>query len=165
MLSKAKKAAFLDRDGVVNKKAAEHHYIHSLRDFVFTEGVFDICVELAGRGFEFIILTNQRGIARGLYTDEDVYEIHEHIKEHFRKHSLPLLAIYYCPHEEGECECRKPRDGMLRFAVRDFDVDLQELLMISDSQDDIAMAERFGVGRRILIPSDDILSAKEKLYM
>jgi D-glycero-D-manno-heptose 1,7-bisphosphate phosphatase len=160
-----KKIAFFDRDGVINKKANDHHYISSVEDVVFTEGIFHVCGELKEQGFEFIVLTNQRGVARGLYTVADVEKVHSFIQAIFKEHALSLLAFYYCPHDHGQCTCRKPQDGMLRQAVHDFDINLKESLLISDSPDDISMAKDFGIGKHILIPSDDILSARPKLYI
>lgn len=152
----SKKIVFLDRDGVINKKADEHCYITKVEDFIFNDGIFEAVLGLQKKGFEFIILTNQRGIARGLMTIEKLFEIHKSMNDGFLKHGIKILDVFYCPHDINSCECRKPKDGMLRMATHKYAIDLGSSLLISDSPVDIEMGKMFGVGKNILIESDNI---------
>lgn len=149
----------MDRDGVINKKADEHCYITSVKDFIFNEGIFEVVSKLKDDGFEFIVITNQRGIARGLYTEEQLDEIHTHMKEGFYKKGIEILDIFYCPHEDNVCDCRKPKNGMLKHACAKYSIDLVNSILISDSREDISMGEKFGIGRNILIQSDNPIEA------
>lgn len=151
-----KKIVFLDRDGVINKKADEHCYITEVKDFVFNDGIFNVCSKFKEKGFEFIVITNQRGIARGLYSEEKLLEVHVYMKEQFYKHKIEILDIFYCPHENNMCNCRKPKDGMLKNACSKYNIDISNSILISDSKLDVSMGEKFGIGKNIFIESDNI---------
>lgn len=151
---KNKKIAFLDRDGVISKKAEEHHYIVRVEDFVFNDGIFELLQYLSARDYELVIITNQRGIARGLFSEEKMNEIHDYMKSVLLEHNIKLLDILYCPHENNTCECRKPKDGMLREAIELYKFDKAQSLLISDSIDDVYMGEQFGLGKSIFVQSD-----------
>lgn len=148
------KVVFLDRDGVINKKAADHHYITRKEDFILNPGIFDVCKKLKGKGFRFIVITNQRGIARGLYTENDLHSIHAYMKDELEKRGVPLLDIFFCPHDINACDCRKPQDGMLRQALGLYPIDTERSLLVSDSLEDIEMGKKFGIGRNIFVSSD-----------
>lgn len=152
----AKKIVFLDRDGVINKKAKEHCYITKVTDFIFNYSIFDICSKFQNEGFEIIVITNQRGIARGLYTEETLDSIHTFMKEEFYKHKIEILDVFYCPHNNDMCNCRKPKDGMLQQACSKYDIDIKSSVLISDSQEDITMGELFGIGKNIFVESDNL---------
>lgn len=160
---KSKKIVFLDRDGVINKKADEHCYITKVSDFIFNEDIFALVTKLKAEGFEFIIITNQRGVARGLYTEEQLDEIHQHMKEGFNKHGIEILDVFYCPHENNVCDCRKPKAGMLQHACDKYEIDLPNSLLISDSKEEVSMGQKFGIGRNIFIPSDQPVEATKQL--
>lgn len=151
---KNKKIVFLDRDGVINKKADEHCYITEVENFIFNGGIFDICSKLKDQGFEFIVITNQRGIARGLYSEEKLIEIHEYMKDEFHKHGIEMLDVFYCPHDKDVCDCRKPKDGMLRQACLKYNIDLPNSVLISDSNEDVQMGNKFGIGKNIFVQSN-----------
>ena len=148
------KVAFLDRDGVINKKADEHQYITSKKDFVFNEGIFEVCSLLQAAGYHLVVITNQRGIARGLYTKEDLALIHEYMRDEFKKQDITIADVLYCPHGYDECDCRKPKNGMLRMVTERYPVDLARSILISDSQEDVEMGKHFGVGKNIFVTSD-----------
>ncbi len=150
----SKKIAFLDRDGVINRSAAAHEYITSVETFVFNPGIFAVLQRLQADGFEFIVVTNQRGIARGLYTEEDLARIHEYMQSGLAEHNIKLLDIFHCPHAGGDCECRKPNDGMLREAALKYPIDISRSILIGDSDTDIAAGEKFGLQNCHLIPSN-----------
>lgn len=152
----SKKIVFLDRDGVINKKADEHCYILKVEDFVFNDGIFEVVSKLQNEGFEFVVITNQRGISRGLISEDELYEIHQFMKNEFYKNGIEMLDIFYCPHGSDSCDCRKPKDGMLRQACSKYEIDLPNSILISDSRDDVEMGIKFGIGKNIFVESDKI---------
>lgn len=152
----SKKIVFLDRDGVINKKADEHSYITKVEDFIFNDDIFDVCSKFKEEGFEFIVITNQRGIARNLYDVERLTEIHRYMIDCFNKNNIDILDIFYCPHEENACDCRKPKDGLLKQAYFKYHIDLNSSILISDTMADINMGEKFGIGKNIYIESDNL---------
>ena len=149
-----KKIAFVDRDGVINKKAPPHQYITKAEDFHFNDGVFELLADLISHGFELIIITNQRGIARQMLTEQDLDAIHTFMRDKLKQRGIELLDIFYCPHEKDSCNCRKPRPGMLEQACAKYPVDLANSILISDSPEEIAMGKNFGVGHNYLAPSN-----------
>lgn len=139
------KVVFLDRDGLINQKAPEHDYIRRKEDFVFLPGVFEAVKRLNDAGYLTIVVTNQRGIARGLMTAEALTEIHNHMCSEFEQHGGKISAIYVCPHESGTCTCHKPEIGLFLQAEQDFDIDKSASWMVGDSDSDIEAGKRFGV--------------------
>jgi D-glycero-D-manno-heptose 1,7-bisphosphate phosphatase len=118
------KAAFLDRDGVIN---VDRGYVHRIEDFEFVPGTLQACRELARRGWLLVVATNQSGIGRGLYTAQDFRTVTDWMRSRFEEYQAPLAGVYYCPHHPTEalggnriqCDCRKPQPGMLLAAARD----------------------------------------------
>lgn len=145
MGQKSKKILFLDRDGVINKKPKEHEYVLSVKEFIFNTGIFDVASYFKNRGYEIIVITNQRGISMGFMTVSDLESIHDYMKSKFEESGISILDIFYCPHGFHECECRKPKDGMLKLACGKYLVDIKESLLISDSSEDVEMGNSFGV--------------------
>lgn len=152
--AKNKKIAFLDRDGVINLSAAKHEYITTVDEFVFIPEIFDVLKTLAQDGFEFIVVTNQQGVAHGKMTTEALEAIHDHMITTLKEHGITILDIFYCPHLDGTCECRKPNDGMLRAAAEKYTIDIAHSILIGDSDTDIAAGRKFGLTACYLIPSD-----------
>jgi len=132
------KCVFLDRDGIINKKAPEGDYIKNWSEFKFLSGVKEAIKKLNKAGFLVIIITNQRGIAKGLMTEEDLKDIHSKMIEELKKSGARIDSIYYCPHDEKDnCNCRKPKIGMFIKAKKDFNIDLSKSWLIGDSLSDI----------------------------
>ena len=156
MAEELKKIIFLDRDGVINKKAEDHEYIARAEDFVINDGLFELLRPWHDAGYEIIVITNQRGVARGKISDANLAEIHSKMLEIFSANNLNLLDIFYCPHEEDACDCRKPRPGLLRLAADKYRIDLEQAVLISDSSADIEMGRNFGVGKNILVRTDTL---------
>ena len=151
--NKKRKAIFLDRDGVINKKAADGDYIKSWDEFEFLPRVKEAIRRLNKSGFLVIIASNQRGIARGLMTEDDLKEIHTKMQQELAKEGAKIDGIYYCPHDiEDHCGCRKPEPGLLLKAAREHDIDLSQSWMIGDRETDIEAGKRAGC-RTILIGS------------
>lgn len=155
----AQKIAFLDRDGVINKRAAEHEYIMFRNDFIILPGVYDAIRLLNEAGFCVYILSNQKCIARGLCTKEDIDSLHEYMIDDMRCHGAIIDGVYYCPHGDNECNCRKPKPGLFYKVEDDLKkegniVDKETSFMIGDSTTDIEAANAYGV-RGVLIGSKE----------
>ncbi len=150
------KALFLDRDGVVNR---DRGYVHRIADFEFVAPVFELCRLARARGYALVIVTNQSGIARGLYGEAEYRALTEWMLGRFRAEGVDIAAVYHCPYHptEGvgeyrrEHPWRKPAPGMLLEAARVHDLDLARSILIGDKDSDIAAARAAGVGTAILI--------------
>ena len=142
---------FLDRDGVLNRKPPEGQYVTSWEEFDLLPGVERAIGALNRSGRKVIVVTNQRGVAKGLYSFADLERMHGLLRARLAQHDAHLDAIYVCPHEEGECSCRKPGIGLFEQAFRDFpDVTPARSLMVGDSIRDIEAGARAGM-RTVLV--------------
>ncbi len=136
---------FLDRDGVINRKPPEGGYVTSWREFKFLPGAIEAVRLLNKAGFRVIVVTNQRGVARGLMTEDAVRLIHDRMVREMAAGGARVEAIYYCPHEEGTCQCRKPATGMFLQAQAAFpDISFADSFVIGDSQRDAEAGRRLG---------------------
>ena len=151
-----KKILFLDRDGVINKKAPEHDYITRPENFIFNQEIFILLREYLNAGFEIIIITNQRGIARNMMSEDDFTDITDFMLNVLKAHDIVVLDVYHCPHENNTCQCRKPRPGMLEMACKAYEIDLVSSILLSDSLVDVEMGKAFGIGKNILVESDTL---------
>jgi D-glycero-D-manno-heptose 1,7-bisphosphate phosphatase len=148
------KALFLDRDGVIN---IDRGHLHRREDFVFREGIFDLCNAAQTLGYLLFVVTNQAGIGRGYYTEADFLELTDWMVGEFRTRQIYITRVYYCPyhpvHGVGQYRFdspdRKPKPGMLLRAQADFTLDLRSSVLIGDKLSDIYAAEAAGVGTRI----------------
>lgn len=140
------KAVFLDRDGVINRKApAEDDYITRWEEIEILPGVCQAIAWLNRVGFKVIVVTNQRGVAKGHITIAQLESIHERMCQHLARAGARIHGIYYCPHGlEPPCTCRKPEPGMLFEAARAHNVDLAVSWMIGDSERDVEAGKRAG---------------------
>ncbi|MBK8488324.1 MAG: HAD family hydrolase [Chitinophagales bacterium] len=130
---------FLDRDGVINKHLPDD-YVKSPEDFIWLPNVLDALKTLSGIFSKIIVVTNQRGIAKGLYSEADLLNIHNVMLNEVRNAGARIDAIYYCPHfgNEAECNCRKPNSGMALKAQSQFpEIDFNHAIMVGDSKSDI----------------------------
>jgi D-glycero-D-manno-heptose 1,7-bisphosphate phosphatase len=146
------KAVFLDRDGVINDDTG-HYYIYKPEDFRLNTGVVEGLKLLSNAGYMLIIVSNQGGVAKGIYSEDDISRVHEKLTKELKKHSLKIDAIYYCPHHDSvsECNCRKPKPGMILNAIKEFDINPQESYLIGDSERDITAGEQAGLKECFLI--------------
>ncbi|QOP43155.1 D-glycero-beta-D-manno-heptose 1,7-bisphosphate 7-phosphatase [Sulfurimonas sediminis] len=145
-----KKALFLDRDGVIN---VEKEYLYKREDFEFIDGIFDLCKYYQNLGYLIIIVTNQSGIARGYYTEEDFQVLTDWMIQEFKKRNINIAKVYHCPHHPEiniECSCRKPEPGMILEAQKKFNLDLTHSLMIGDKERDIEAAVNAGISETYL---------------
>jgi D-glycero-D-manno-heptose 1,7-bisphosphate phosphatase len=161
-----RKAAFIDRDGVINEERA---YVGSPQDFVLLPGALSGLQRLQAAGYRLIVITNQSGIARGFYTEADYLQLEAHMQELLAQGGVTLDLVQYCPHLPDapleryrmDCECRKPRPGMLRRAAEMLDLDLQLSFLVGDRLADIQAGRAAGVGRCYLVRSGQALSAPD----
>lgn len=151
--STSTRAVFLDRDGVINEDLG---YVHTPRDTRWVPGIFQFCRAARAAGYSIVVVTNQSGIARGLYSLEEFVAYTSWIHEQFALRSADLLATWYCPHPPGVeltgCECRKPKPGLLLAAADRHRLDLSASILIGDRQSDIEAGERAGLRATFLLP-------------
>ena len=139
------RAAFLDRDGVINRKAPEGQYITRWEDFQFLPRVAEAITLLNRAGFSAIVVSNQRCVAKGLLTIAELESIHERMLAQLAASKAPLVDVYYCPHDNhSSCLCRKPAPGMLLQAATEHSIDLADSWMVGDSDIDIQAGKAAG---------------------
>lgn len=145
------KALFLDRDGVVNK---EKNYLYKIADFEFIDGVFETCRYFQEKGYLIIIVTNQAGIARKIYSEKDFGVLTDWMLHQFLIEGIKINAIYHCPHHPnftGPCECRKPKPGMLLRAQKEFCIDMDNSILVGDKLSDIKAGINAGIKNNYII--------------
>ncbi|MDD5285539.1 MAG: D-glycero-beta-D-manno-heptose 1,7-bisphosphate 7-phosphatase [Desulfuromonadaceae bacterium] len=178
-----KRAVFLDRDGTIN---VEKDYLFEVKDFEFIPGATEAIRLLNGAGYFVVVVSNQSGVARGYYTEEDVELLHRHIADELQKSGARVDAWMFCPHHpDGRgsyslpCSCRKPLPGMLLEAAHRHDIDLRGSVMVGDKLADIAagmsagcrtflVRTGYGADQESLVSSstevyDDLLAAVKTL--
>ena len=137
---------FLDRDGVLNRKMPEGAYVTDWSQFQWLPGAVEAIARMNRAGMTVIVVSNQRGIALGLFTDDELGVIHHNMRTHLAQHGAQLDAIYYCPHDVGECRCRKPDVGLFEQACKDFPLaSADNGVIIGDSLSDIQAGQRMGM--------------------
>jgi len=148
----------LDRDGVVNE---DREFVSRIEDFRFIDGVFEACRELQAMGYALVIVTNQSGIARGLYSAERYYRLTEWMLTALSHQGIRIEGVYHCPHHpqgtvapyRQDCTCRKPRPGMLLQAAGELGLDLARSVLVGDKEADVAAAHNAGLALAILVRS------------
>jgi D-glycero-D-manno-heptose 1,7-bisphosphate phosphatase len=132
------RAVFLDRDGVINRKALDGEYIANWRQIEIVPGSVEATAALKEAGYLIFVITNQRGVATGKIREADLEEIHNNLKVVFRVAGAAIADVYCCSHAlEARCSCRKPRPGMLYRAAREHDLQLADCWMVGDSATDV----------------------------
>jgi D-glycero-D-manno-heptose 1,7-bisphosphate phosphatase len=143
------KAIFLDRDGVINK---DKNYLYKKEDFDFIEGVFEACRYFQEINYRLIIITNQSGIARGYYQEEDFHQLTKWMLGQFENQGIKILDVFFCPHgPESTCNCRKPKPGMLLKAKEKYNISMENSWMIGDKEADVKAANTAGIENTILV--------------
>ncbi|NOU52376.1 D-glycero-beta-D-manno-heptose 1,7-bisphosphate 7-phosphatase [Pseudoalteromonas sp. JBTF-M23] len=166
-MSSKQKAIFLDRDGVIN---VDHAYVHKIEDFEFIDGVFEACQQFVAMGYIIVVVTNQSGIGRGYYNEQQFSKLSDWMCDEFAKHQVNISKVYYCPHHpdkalpqfKQECGCRKPSPGMLTQAIEEFDIDVSQSIMVGDKLSDIEAARAAGLSKAILVESGQAFSEAVK---
>jgi D-glycero-D-manno-heptose 1,7-bisphosphate phosphatase len=137
---------FLDRDGVINRKAPEGSYIADWSEFQFLPGAIEALARLQQAGACLLVVTNQRGVARGRIDAGDLEQIHSHLTAELARSGVALEGIYVCPHEAGTCDCRKPDVGLFLEAQREHPwISFEEAHLVADSLSDLEAGQRLGI--------------------
>lgn len=167
MLEK-KPAVFFDRDGVLN---VDHGYTYRQQDFVWMTGAIQTIRFFNEHNYQVFVVTNQSGIARGYYSEEDVVLLHKFMNTELNKEGVHIDAFYYCPHHidgkilkyQKACKCRKPAPGMIHRACQDWSVDIENSFVIGDRTSDIEAANNAGM-RGFLFDGDNLYEfVKERI--
>jgi len=147
------RAIFFDRDGVVNRRLADD-YVKNVGELELLPAVAEVLARAHGDGFLTVVVTNQRGVARGLMTERDVADIHAVMQQRLEQLGGSRFdAIYHCPHGiDDNCPCRKPKPGLLLQAAREHDIDLSRSWMIGDTESDIEAGAAAGCRTALLAP-------------
>ena len=161
-----RRALFLDRDGVINKDVG---YLHRIENFEFIEGAVEACRQFQEAGYLLIVITNQAGIARGYYTEEQFHTLNDWMVAEFRESGVQLTRVYYSPYhpEQGQGKykqdtfCRKPNPGLILQAQRDFDIDLSRSILVGDKESDIEAGLAAKVSTCVLVRSGLPVHEKE----
>lgn len=158
--SLGRKALFLDRDGVIN---VDRHYVHCVENFEFLPGIFELCAAAAERGYLIVVVTNQAGIGRGLYTEADFERLTAWMVDAFHQRGIEIARVYHCPYHptagigeyRRESFDRKPHPGMLLKARDELTLDLSKSVLIGDKGSDIDAGRAAGVGFLVRLVSDE----------
>lgn len=144
-----RRALFIDRDGTINKDCP---YCHNIKDLYIYDDAVEIMKEYKNKGYLIIIITNQSGINRGYFTDQEFHVFHNELLKRLKERGVEFDKTYYCPHRPDEnCRCRKPKLGMIEKAMEEFDIDLKNSIIIGDRDDmEGEMGRRIGIDYRIL---------------
>ncbi len=145
------KALFVDRDGVIN---VEKNYVHTVDEFEFIPEIFGILKKYQDEGFLIIVVSNQAGVARNYYTEKDVKIVNNWMVHKLKEKGITIREVYYCPHHPdftGDCECRKPRPGMILKALEKYNIDPEKSVLIGDKETDILAGRNAGIGTNLYI--------------
>lgn len=157
-----RKAIFLDRDGVINKKPPEGRYVTCWEEFSFLPGARKAIRRINESEFLAIVATNQRGVARDLYSEDTLNDIHDRMQDRLKDEKAHIDHFEYCPHAKNSCQCRKPQTGMLDSAREHFSLTPSECWFIGDSLTDIQAGDRFGCNTIFIYQPDEEDSEKKK---
>jgi len=156
------KALILDRDGVINK---EINYLHRSEDVEFVEGIFEMCKLFFDQGYTIVVVSNQAGIGRGYYSEDDFLKLTRWMTDQFATNGVNLSKVYYCPyhptdgvgHYKKDSFDRKPKPGMILKARDEFDLDLALSILIGDKLSDIEAGINAGVGTNVLLGRSEMM--------
>jgi len=151
-----KSCIFLDRDGVINFEKGDHTYL--INNFIINEGLFEALKKLRDKGFIFIIITNQSGIATQKYSVEQMNACHKKLIHEATRHQIKFEEIYFCPHHPSisKCLCRKPDSLLIEKAINKFNVEVNSSWFIGDKQRDVEAATKAGVKAILIEPNKNI---------
>jgi len=159
-------AVFLDRDGVIN---VDRHYLHRIAEFQFVRGVPQALRRLQDAGWRLVVVTNQSGIARGYYSEDDYQGLTRHMIDRLAESGVRLDAVLHCPHLPDAavpacrlaCTCRKPAPGLLLRAARELGLDLARSVMVGDKGSDLQAGRSAGVARCLLVRSGQAITEED----
>ena len=145
------KALFLDRDGIVN---VDNEHLYRIEDVEFIPGIFDLCRCFQDKCYLIFIITNQAGIPKGLYTEQDFAHLMKWIIQQFKDEGVEISKVYHCSHHPdftGSCKCRKPEPGMFLEAKVEFDLDMEHSINLGDKASDIEAGRSAGIKQNVLL--------------
>ncbi|CDT93209.1 D,D-heptose 1,7-bisphosphate phosphatase 2 [Vibrio coralliirubri] len=162
------KIAFLDRDGVIN---LEVNYLYKIEDFKFAPNSISGMKKLIANGYQIIVVTNQAGIARGFYTENEYQKLTAWYRQELENEGVNILDVFHCPHHPAgivpefsiECQCRKPNSGMLDLAAKKYDISKSESMLIGDKESDILAGLAFGLSKLYMVETGHLVSDKDKM--
>lgn len=159
------KAVFLDRDGVINNDTG-HYYIYKVCDVVINDGVVDFLFKVQSAGFMLIIISNQGGIAKGIYTKADVDKVNSYIIDYMHSKGVEITDSYYCPHHSdiGNCLCRKPDSLLLEKAMARYDIDPDKSFFIGDGERDIEAGVKAGLKSIKIERNENLMNYYNNLF-
>ena len=150
------KALFLDRDGVLNRKAQPREYIKNPEELIWNNWAQELIICAKDLGYIICVITNQQWIGKWLYTLDNVLTIHEYMQSDLDRIGTRIDGFYVCPHlADDACSCRKPEPWLLLQAIQDFDIDISQSFFIGDSETDMQAGKKVGM-ETIKIESDNL---------
>jgi histidinol-phosphate phosphatase family protein len=159
-MSKLKPCIFFDRDGIVNESPGPG-YVEKWEDFHLQPGFVAALKTAQLKGYPAVIITNQQGVAKGLYSVDELEDIHGQMRAQLRTHGVDVLDIFYCPHfAADDCDCRKPKPGMLKDAAQKHGLDLEQSWMVGDSEKDVEAGHNAGCKTIRVCPIDEKTKAE-----
>ena len=157
---RAGRCVFFDRDGIVNASPGADRYVTRWEDFHLLPEFVEALRVVRARGYQAVIVTNQRAVARGLVSAAEVEAMHRSLRDLLLKnYSLDLLDVAYCPHDVGECECRKPAPGMLKAMALKHGLDMASSWMVGDAETDVEAGQRAGCRTILVNGAEDVSKA------
>jgi len=161
-MTKLHKAVFFDRDGIINKERLD--YVKTLDELEIFPNVADCISSLKKAGFLVVVVTNQSAINRGMTTHEKLLEIHNEIQNFLKKYGTKVDGFYYCPHKPDEnCNCRKPKPGLLLKAADELNIDLKSSWLIGNNDSDLQASSSVGCKSIKVVEQDELFLAIQKI--
>ncbi len=168
-LNNKRRAVFLDRDGVIN---VDHGYVSTWERFEFIAGVPESLAQLQKAGYVLVVVSNQSGVGRGLYTESDVVNLHDSMCRALEILGVTISGIYYCPHHPTKalkpyrvaCDCRKPAPGLILNACMDLNLDPSKSILVGDKKSDIEAGRAAGVGELFWVSAPPLVNSQNKAH-
>ncbi len=162
---KKNKAVFFDRDGVINRD--NNYYTFKIEDFIVNDGIFEALRLLCDNNYLLFVITNQSGIAKGEYSNEDVNQVHEYFKKLCAQKLIEIQELYHCPHhpDYGNCICRKPDSLLIEKAIAAFNIDATQSYFIGDRSRDIEAASKCNLTSFLVEPNENVLPIVKKILI
>lgn len=155
------KAIFLDRDGTINY---DYGYVYKPSDLKIIDGVIEALKKLQSKGYLLIIITNQSGIAKGLFTEEEYYIFTKKLKDELLENGIKIDDIFYCPHDDSDnCECRKPKTKLFEMAIKKYNIELNNSFAIGDKERDLSICDKTNIKGILIGESKKYKSVKNLL--
>ncbi len=152
------KSLFLDRDGTIN---VDYGYVFQPEKFEFIDGIFELCRKAQEKGYLIIVITNQSGIARGYFSEQDFAKLNSYMIAEFAKNGIKITDVFYCPELSGND--RKPNCGMFIKARDKYSIDMAQSVSVGDKERDLEAAQKAGCGKNFLFTGDNFIKIMEEL--